>query len=343
MKKSFTKIVSIVIAVMMALTTMICVASAAKVENCECACCKRCQDGNVITPDNKFQGDRDIYLVLDISGSMSGTPIKSLKDAAKQFCKTMIEDKTGNNRIAIVTYNTKVEKYSFSNDYDKLASTIDSLKAKGSTAMYDALITVKDIDAMVGNENATKHVVIMADGLPNEGATLQSGRYTSKDSTMYFKFGNAVYSTAAGMWYDYNIYSIGFFHNIGGSQLKFGKLLMEDIANALYLETYDPDELTKVFTGVADCILGKCICEDGCSCGLHGCCECCTTPENTTKDNSDNTNDETTTSAPTTSPAETTTQKQSIPQTSDSAMGIVAIATVMLAGIAVVATKKRED
>lgn len=389
MKKSFAKIVSVVIAVILAVSAMACMASAAKVEGCTCKCCQACENAGNNGSDTEIGGERDIYLVLDVSGSMSGTPIKMLKEAAKQFCKTMLEDTTGVNRIAIVTYGTNVEDYNFSADYDELAATIDALTAKGSTAMYEALMTVKDINEKVGDEEATKHVVVMADGLPNEGATLSSGKYTSKDSTMYYKYGNAVYSTAAGMWYDYEIYSIGFFHNLGGSQLEFGTRLMEDIHNTVYLEVFDPDKLLDAFTGVADCIIGECICEEGCDCGLYGCCECCkgVTPpcddanpdgscncagkcdcgdsctcgdncscnscQEVDKNGNCNCKDEctcgkscdcgekctcgeTTTTPPTTD--------KNIPQTGDSTTaGIAVAAAVMLAGIALVATKKRED
>ncbi len=412
MKKSFTKIVSVVIAVMLAVTAMACFASAAgKVEGCECKCCQSsANSSNSSTTD--FQGDRDIYLVLDVSGSMSGTPIKKLKEAAKQFCATMMDDMTGTNRIAIVTYGTKVATYNFSSDYDELAATIDGLTAKGSTAMYDALMAVKDINEKVGNQNATKHVVVMADGLPNEGATLSSGHYTSKDSNMYYKYGNAVYSTAAGMWYDYNIYSIGFFHNLGGSQLKFGSLLMNDIQNSLYLEVFSPEELLGAFTGVADSILGACICEEGCDCGLYGCCECCTGEKapcinadvdgscncavnctcgavctcgegctcnacaNANDDGScncavnctcgavctcgegctcsacANANDDGSCNCAvnctcgdncTCGPNCACCVEKSIPQTGDSMLGIAAAAVIMVAGIALVASKKRED
>lgn len=416
MKKSFTKIVSVVIAVMLAVTAMACFASAeSKVEGCVCNCCQSSSNSSN-SSDTEFQGDRDIYLVLDVSGSMSGTPIKKLKEAAKQFCATMMDDMTGANRIAIVTYGTKVATYNFSSDYDELASAIDGLTAKGSTAMYDALMAVKDLNEKVGNEKATKHVVVMADGLPNEGATLSSGHYTSKDSNMYYKYGNAVYSTAAGMWYDYNIYSIGFFHNLGGSQLKFGTVLMEDIQNSLYLEVFDPEELLGAFTGVADSILGACICDEDCDCGLYGCCECCTGDEdpciNANDDGSCNCaenctcGDNCTCGANCTcckninpcidvdgngncncgvnctcgdvctcgegcncnacananndgscncgvnctcgdnctcGPNCTCCEEKSIPQTGDSMLGIAVAAVVMVAGIALVASKKRED
>ncbi|MBR3868577.1 MAG: VWA domain-containing protein [Clostridia bacterium] len=357
MKRSFAKIVSVVLALMFALTAFSCMAAAeTTVVKCNCCLNDTGSAGDTIT---KFQGPRDIYLVLDISGSMSGEPMSKLKEAAKEFCKTMIEDTTGDNRIVIVTYNTTVDSYSFSTDYDELAAVIDGFKAKGSTAMYDALLTVKEISEKYGNADASKHVVVMADGLPNEGAVLTSGKYTSKDSTMYYKHGNAVFSTAAGMWPDYLIYSIGFFHNLGGSQLRFGQTLMKDIQNALYLEVFDPDKLLDAFTGVADDIIGKpcngsckgecdcancscmpkdpctdvtkpdgsCACKEGCTCGLNCACgENCTCSETT---------------APSTAP--TTKPNNSIPQTGESFAGVAIAAVVMLAGIAVVATKKRED
>lgn len=321
MKKSFTKIVSVILAMMFAFTAMACMASAesstvikdnSSLNNTDTA-------GNTIT---NFKGARDIYLVLDISGSMSGTPITKMKDAAKQFCATMLEDKTGDNRIAIVTYGTDVNTYSFSKDYAELANTIDSFKAKGSTAMYDALMAVKDLNEKYGNEDATKHVVVMADGLPNVGATLSSGKYTSKDSSMYYKYGNAVYSTAAGMWPDYLIYSIGFFHNLGGTQLKYGKTLMKDIQNALYLEVFDPDKLLDAFNGISDKITDN---------GQNNTTAAPTTAAPTTA--------APTTAAPTTNPS----TPNSIPQTGETVLGVAAAAVLMAAGIAVVALKKKDD
>ena len=344
MKRSFTKIIAIVLAMMFALTAMVCVASVeTTVVKCNCCLNGTGSAGDTIT---KFQGDRDIYLVLDVSGSMSGEPIKQLRIAAKEFCKRMVEDTTGANRICIVTYNTNVQTFSFSDNYADLAAAIDTFTSKGSTAMYDALMKVKEIDANYGNESASKHVVVMADGLPNEGAVLTSGKYTSKDSTMYYKHGNAVFSTAAGMWPDYLIYSIGFFHNLGGTQLRFGQTLMKDIQNALYLEVFDPDKLVDAFTGVADNIIGS-DCENGCdpscdcsTCDCGGNCQCSPDCECYDRHNAPET---TTAEAPST-PVETTTAAANDGAGNLGDTGALAIAAgvVALAGAAFVVSKKRK-
>ena len=157
-------------------------------------------------------------------------------------------------------------------------------------------------------------------------------------------------------WHEFNIYSIGFFHNLGGSQLRFGQKLMKDIQNGLYLEVFDPDKLLDAFNGVVDGIIGKpcdgtcngkCDCAN-CSCMIKdpctgpttddGKCNCgtyCTCGTNCTCGATCN--------CPSKLAPETTTLPQSIPQTGDSSVAITAAAVILLAGIAVVATKKRED
>lgn len=351
MKKYFNKIISVLLAVVFTVSAMACMASA-KVDGCTCKCCEfglsSCPNNG--DNSNKDNGIRDIYLVLDISGSMSGTPIKMLKEAAKTFCATMLDESAGDNRIAIITYATTVNSYTFATDLDVVSETIDGVTAKGSTNMYDALMKVKDLNDKFGRKEASKHVVVMADGLPNESATLTEGKYTSKDSTMYYKHGNAVYSVASGMWFDYNIYSIGFFHNVGGNQLKFGKVLMNDIQNTLYLEVFDPDKLVGAFIDIADCIVG-CICPEGCTCGDdYGCCACCVSDEPKTEEptTAEPITDTPSTQAPatedpTTKPTTEPATDDKIPPMGDSTTGVAAAAVIMLAGIAFVATKKKEN
>ena len=63
--KRFTKVISVILAVMFAFTAMACLASAeTTVVKCNCCLNSTGSAGDTIT---KFQGDRDIYLVLDCS------------------------------------------------------------------------------------------------------------------------------------------------------------------------------------------------------------------------------------------------------------------------------------
>ncbi len=353
MKRSFAKSVSVILVIMMAFTTAFsCMASAeTTVIKDDSALNSVDTASDTIT---SISGDRDIFLVLDISGSMTGTPLEKLKEAAKDFCAIMLDDTTATNRIVIITYGTTVTTYSFSTDYAELANIIDSLEAKGSTAMYEALMAVKEINENYGNASATKHVVVMADGLPNEGATLTSGKYTAKDSSMYYKYGNAVYSTAAGMWSDYLIYSIGFFHSLSGTQLKYGKTLMEDIQNALYLEVYDPDELKNAFFDIAEDITTPST-DDSSN-------DATTAADNNGNDDNDDNNgsddnngdndnngngdsnaDATTAAAAATTASSSTSTGTSIPQTGSKTAGVAVAAIVLAAGIALVAVKKKEN
>ena len=125
---------------------------------------------------------------------------------------------------------------------------------------------------------------------------------------------------------------------------------MKDIQNALYLEVFDPDKLLDAFTGVADNILGG-DCENGCdpncdcdTCDCGGDCQCDPSCKCYGRHNGANGNGNAAPEA-TTAPSTNPTTAPSIPQTGDSSstVGIAVAAVLMLSGIAVVATKKREE
>jgi len=60
------------------------------------------EDDQTITPIRTSSDERDVVLVLDISGSMSGTPIKETRKAASKFIGTVLGQDA---RIGIVTYD----------------------------------------------------------------------------------------------------------------------------------------------------------------------------------------------------------------------------------------------
>ena len=84
-----------------------------------------------------------------------------------------------------------------------------------------------------GKADAIKNVVIMADGLPNCGKTSNSGSMPSTSYSSYYSdmYANAVIDTAQEMMKKYNLYSLGFFHKLYGSEKDFAATLMESLTN----------------------------------------------------------------------------------------------------------------
>ena len=79
----------------------------------------------------------EILLLLDVSESMSGTPLEQLKKACYNFIDDIFAE-DAKARIGIVTYESNIKAYTFDDEYftnDCLAlyDVISSLKVGGST------------------------------------------------------------------------------------------------------------------------------------------------------------------------------------------------------------------
>ena len=224
MKRNLTKFIGIVLALIMAMSVLA-VAFA------------------VTDPNPSRQ--KDIYLLLDNSGSMYPKHLSRLKAAAKDFCYKVTNNTCEKNWVSIITYGGEPVVYDFSADYDYLAGIIDGLSSNGDTYMYDALKAVGDYNH---DRTASRHIVIMADGLPNAGPEVDSGKYTAVNNVFHYKYANAVYDLAVE--YDennYNIYTIGFFPCINGYEFGFGATLLQDIANVIHEGEYDYSKLAPYF------------------------------------------------------------------------------------------------
>lgn len=198
-------------------------------------------------------------LILDASGSVKGRPDSSQKLAAKRFCQKVLST-DGKNYVAVVAMNSSPKTVcKFSSDYNTLSRHIDSVKPGGYTNFNTALTTADSLlkSVKTTGQYVMKNIVLCSDGLPSVGASSISGKYTSKDHNKFYKYGNTAYTTAKqikakGAF----IYALGFFHNSKGSELKFGKQLMKDIASKdKYFIIQDADDLEDVFDDIADIIL----------------------------------------------------------------------------------------
>lgn len=197
-------------------------------------------------------GTRYTILAIDLSGSMSGTPLDAAKKSAKKFCASMMSS-GGKNYIAIISYKSSAQiKCEFTDDLDKIRTVIDGFSASGETNMNEALLNAEPmIDQLPSS--ATKNVVLLSDGLPQTGACSQEGPYSALDHYDY-EYGNAVYNTAFALQSKCNIYTLGFFHFLEGNDRSFGEKLLKDVQNKGYYDVQNPDDLEFVFDELADTI-----------------------------------------------------------------------------------------
>lgn len=188
------------------------------------------------TKTNLSSSDRDIMLVLDTSGSMSGTPISETRKAAVKFVDTILDS---NANIGIVTYNGSAKlKSDFSNNKSYLESVINDLDCGGSTNIDDGL---SKADEKLSQSSAKKKIIVlMSDGMPNEGRTgdnLVNYAEELKQKGIY-------------------IYTLGFFEKT--SDKTEPQALMEKIASeGCHYEVSDADSLVFFFGDIADQISGQ--------------------------------------------------------------------------------------
>ncbi len=113
----------------------------------------------------------EIMMVLDRSGSMSGTPISNLKTAARSFLD-YYEDTQDEDRIGLVSFATGVRvDYSLNNNfYDPIRSAITALSATGATNIEDALSQAgaqfADQTPVAPADRVQQFIVFFTDGRP---------------------------------------------------------------------------------------------------------------------------------------------------------------------------------
>lgn len=194
----------------------------------------------------KFGSDeREVVLAVDVSGSMEGTPLASTKKAALKFVKTIL-DVNPNIRINLITYSdTAIAAVSSSNEKKVLCNAINNMSADGGTNMYSAIS--KSQERLVETKTENKYMIIMSDGLPNRGKE-SNGSYTSPVNNI------------AGTLKSNNIKicSLGFFHNLQGSELSEGTSLMSSIASpGYYYNAANTSDIQDIFYDIANQVGGR--------------------------------------------------------------------------------------
>ena len=210
--------------------------------------------GSELTDEETKTGiSRYTVLVIDVSGSMRGTPMTTLKSAANKFCDDILKA-DGDNYVAIVEYATSASILSnFTDDNEKLKSIINSLNANGGTNINLGLQFADNLLRKIPKDNnVVKNILLFSDGLPGTGSISNDGPYNFLDYNGY-RYANATYNTAESLKDNgYSLYTLGFFHGLTGNTLNFARRFMDDLQNEGYYDVTNVEELEFVFGEIMD-------------------------------------------------------------------------------------------
>ena len=137
---------------------------------------------------------KDVVLVLDISGSMSGDKMTKAISDSKELVSYLLSN--SQNRIAIVTFDsTSTVISTFSNDKDDLLSKLDTITTTGGTN-YNAALQNVDVVMNGYTKESNRDVVtlFLTDGYPNEDTPNQVGTFeVLKDKYPYMTVNGVQY------------------------------------------------------------------------------------------------------------------------------------------------------
>lgn len=126
------------------------------------------QDG--VPQEIKYFGHENVpisvVLLMDISGSMEGSPLVEAKVAALAF----LNESRPQDAVSLVAFNDKVEVVRpFTWDMLKVRTGVHSLASRGGTALYDALS--KAVDLMQSSPHPRHVIVLLSDGKDEDSVT----------------------------------------------------------------------------------------------------------------------------------------------------------------------------
>ena len=138
---------------------------------------------------------KDLVLVFDHSGSMSGKKIQQAK-AALNFILNKLNKR---DRFNVIAYSDSVEPFFEElvkvnrENLEKAADLVDRLEATGGTNIHEAISRAMQM-LSAGSTRRPKYVIFLTDGLPtvgntNETAILRDAKKANKCGARLFAFG----------------------------------------------------------------------------------------------------------------------------------------------------------
>ena len=183
------------------------------------------------------QAERDVVMLLDVSSSMSGDPIASTKEAAASFVDMVLEYDA---RTALVTFGDSSEELlGFSANKSTLQEAISGITASGNTNMEAGMASAASM--LSGSSSEDQYIVLMSDGLPNEGLT----------GDELIAYAEQIRDPDGDGTDEVTIFVLGFNEGYDGQEL-----LRQIASDGCYYSVQDAEDLEGFFADMADSING---------------------------------------------------------------------------------------
>jgi len=113
-----------------------------------------------------------VTFVVDTSGSMLGTKLQQTKEGMDR----VIDGMAAENQVGFITFSDEINSLipvaPLSDNQFLISEEIHEMRERGETALYDAIKKgIEMTDAVEGEEDAIRAVVVLTDGVANKGLT----------------------------------------------------------------------------------------------------------------------------------------------------------------------------
>lgn len=212
-----------------------------------------------LIPIGRESVDRAVVLVVDTSGSMQGDPIETLRPAVSRFCSLLLSDEAqskAKTHLALITYNSECNAYGFSPYPSTFTNRENQLTAGGGTNMYDALAMARSYLNRI--DSTEKDLIVMTDGLPEHGTTLDVGPFSSEEYGSHYSHANAVYSMYCTIPQYVRTFTVGFYHDkLSDQDYKLSSKLLHLIQNSGFFEVTEFEDLAGQFDDIVYTLLSQ--------------------------------------------------------------------------------------
>ncbi len=176
---------------------------------------------------------RDIYLLIDVSGSMAGEGISHAKNAATGFIDAFQLENSTDYRIGLIAFESGVMVMSeLTDDPRDLKGEVFKLQANGGTAMGDAIVTADSLFLHESRTDARKTILVLTDGFSTVGISPIEAAYGAKNN-------------------DVTIFTVAY----GGHANVYALSQISSMTGGKFYSALSGDDLISTFGNIADALV----------------------------------------------------------------------------------------